>query len=215
MTIFCAANEIAFPMTGNGAVLDFCGPFPDGNSIYDLTARVFKDSRVPRAADANMPCIWERARPSKLEAMATALITVLAFSGREHWVSVIRTFLKNYGLEVKLRGRPRIHPTESRDLIRGMVIDRVIERLRAGFEIQRQARLKGGYSSGNEDIRSALKLEGHSDLETKAIVQARTLQDAACRYYYYAKTKQETVILKGVRNSYSRYKASRERQSAV
>src|SRR5580698_5627103 len=43
VTVFCATDEIALPMTGNGAVLDFCGPFPDGNSIYDLTARVFKD----------------------------------------------------------------------------------------------------------------------------------------------------------------------------
>ncbi len=51
MWLFCATNEIAFPMTGNSAVLDFCGPFPDGDGIYDLTARVFKDSRVLRAAD--------------------------------------------------------------------------------------------------------------------------------------------------------------------
>ena len=34
------------------AVLDFCGSFPDGDGIYDLTARVFKDTRVLRAADA-------------------------------------------------------------------------------------------------------------------------------------------------------------------
>jgi hypothetical protein len=39
-------------MTGNGAVLDFCRPLPDGDGIYDLTARVFKDTRVLRAADA-------------------------------------------------------------------------------------------------------------------------------------------------------------------
>src|SRR6266852_2590514 len=39
-------------MTGNGGVLDFCGPFPDGDGVYDLTARVFKDTSVPRAADA-------------------------------------------------------------------------------------------------------------------------------------------------------------------
>jgi uncharacterized membrane protein YphA (DoxX/SURF4 family) len=37
VAVFCAPNEIAFPMTGDGAVLDFCGPFPDGNGIYDLT----------------------------------------------------------------------------------------------------------------------------------------------------------------------------------
>jgi hypothetical protein len=52
VTVFCAANEIALPMTGNGAVLDLCRPFPDGDGIYDLTARVFKDTRVLRAAYA-------------------------------------------------------------------------------------------------------------------------------------------------------------------
>ena len=40
VTVFCDANEIALPMTGNSAVLDFSGPFPDGDGIYDLTARV-------------------------------------------------------------------------------------------------------------------------------------------------------------------------------
>jgi hypothetical protein len=39
-------------MTGDGAVLDFCGSFPDGDGIYDLTARVFKDTRVLRPAYA-------------------------------------------------------------------------------------------------------------------------------------------------------------------
>src|ERR1700735_762448 len=52
VTVFCATNEIALPMTGDGAVLDFCGPFPDRDGIDDLTARIFKDSRVLRAADA-------------------------------------------------------------------------------------------------------------------------------------------------------------------
>src|SRR5271168_1548251 len=52
VTVFCATNEIAFPMAGDGAVLDLCGPFPDGDGIYDLTARVFIDTRVLRAANA-------------------------------------------------------------------------------------------------------------------------------------------------------------------
>src|SRR5271169_171734 len=52
VTVFCAPNEIAFPMTGNGAVFDFRGSFPDGDGIYDLAARVFIDTRVLRAADA-------------------------------------------------------------------------------------------------------------------------------------------------------------------
>ena len=44
VSVFDAANEIAFPMAGDDAALDFCGPFPDGDGIYDLTARTFKDS---------------------------------------------------------------------------------------------------------------------------------------------------------------------------
>src|SRR6266478_1752145 len=39
-------------MTGNGAILNFSGSFPDGDGIYDLTARVFEDTRVLRAAYA-------------------------------------------------------------------------------------------------------------------------------------------------------------------
>jgi hypothetical protein len=38
VTVPRAANEIALPMTGNGSVLDFCGAFPDGDGIDDLTA---------------------------------------------------------------------------------------------------------------------------------------------------------------------------------
>ena len=39
-------------LTGNGAVLDFCGPFPDGDGINDLTAGLSGDTRVRRAAYA-------------------------------------------------------------------------------------------------------------------------------------------------------------------
>src|SRR6204780_392866 len=39
-------------MPGNGAVLDFCGSFSDGVGLGDLTARVFEDARVLRAAYA-------------------------------------------------------------------------------------------------------------------------------------------------------------------
>jgi hypothetical protein len=33
-------------MTGDGAVLDFCGSLPDGNGIYDLAAPIFEDAKV-------------------------------------------------------------------------------------------------------------------------------------------------------------------------
>src|SRR5712692_4397968 len=52
VTVPRAAQEIALPMTRYGAVLNFSGPFPDGNGIYDLTTRVPKDTRVLRTADA-------------------------------------------------------------------------------------------------------------------------------------------------------------------
>src|ERR1700730_1851289 len=38
-------------MTGDGAVLDFSGPFPNGDGIDDLTTAVSTDTRMPRAAD--------------------------------------------------------------------------------------------------------------------------------------------------------------------
>jgi len=52
VTVLCAANEITLPMTGNGAVLDLCGSFPDRDSIDDLTAALSGDARVPRATYA-------------------------------------------------------------------------------------------------------------------------------------------------------------------
>ena len=51
VTVLGAAQQIALPMTGNGAVLDFCGPFPDGDGIDDLTTAVSAITGVPRAAD--------------------------------------------------------------------------------------------------------------------------------------------------------------------
>jgi len=39
-------------VTRNGAVLHLSGPFPDGDGLGDLTARVFKDTRVLRPAYA-------------------------------------------------------------------------------------------------------------------------------------------------------------------
>ena len=41
-------------MAGNGAILDFRRSFPNGDGIDDLTARVFEDTRVLRAADATL-----------------------------------------------------------------------------------------------------------------------------------------------------------------
>jgi len=50
VTVVGAAQQIALPMAGNGTVLNFRGPFPDGDGINDLTAGLSADTRVPRAA---------------------------------------------------------------------------------------------------------------------------------------------------------------------
>ena len=47
VTVLGAADEIAFPMTGNGAILDFRGPFPDGDGIDDLTTAVSTNTGLP------------------------------------------------------------------------------------------------------------------------------------------------------------------------
>ena len=51
VTVLGAAEQIALPMTGDGAVFDFCGPFPDGDGIDDLTTVMSAITGVPRAAD--------------------------------------------------------------------------------------------------------------------------------------------------------------------
>jgi hypothetical protein len=52
VTVARTAEQIALPMTRNGAVFDFRRPFPCGDGIDDLTAGMPADTRVPRAAYA-------------------------------------------------------------------------------------------------------------------------------------------------------------------
>src|SRR6266403_945930 len=52
VTVPRAAQEIALPVTRNGTVLHFSGPFADRDGLRDLTAPVFKDTRVLRSAYA-------------------------------------------------------------------------------------------------------------------------------------------------------------------
>src|ERR1700693_5819768 len=52
VAVLGTANEVALPMAGDGAVLDLCGPFTNGNGINDLTTAVSTITRVPRAANS-------------------------------------------------------------------------------------------------------------------------------------------------------------------
>ncbi len=46
VTVLCAADEITLPITGNGAVLDLCGSFPNGEGIDDSAAGLSAHTRV-------------------------------------------------------------------------------------------------------------------------------------------------------------------------
>src|ERR1700674_2300929 len=50
VTVLGAANQVALPMAGNGAVLNFRGSFPDGNGINDLPTAVSAHTGLPGAA---------------------------------------------------------------------------------------------------------------------------------------------------------------------
>jgi hypothetical protein len=52
VTVLRTADEVAFPMSGNGAIFDLCGSFSNGNRVDDLAHVVSGISRVPRAANA-------------------------------------------------------------------------------------------------------------------------------------------------------------------
>ena len=160
---------------------------------------------------ANIPSIERRAQPSPLEENAAALLTALAYSGRENWVTLVSEFFRAHGLEVKLRGRPRMHPKECTDAVRGIEIDHAKERLREGFRIKQRGIRKGGFASDDE-IANALRIEGYNAAEVEALLDAKTLQDAACRCY---QGKARNTGLQGVRNSYSRYKKSPWRQKVT
>jgi len=68
VTVARTAQQIALPMTGNGSVFDFCGPFPDGNG-HDLAAALPTNTRMPRAAD---PPLERRCRTSSFFSTAHA-----------------------------------------------------------------------------------------------------------------------------------------------
>ena len=47
VTVAGTAEQISLPMTGDGAIFNFCRPFPDGDSIDDLTPGLSASPRVP------------------------------------------------------------------------------------------------------------------------------------------------------------------------
>jgi hypothetical protein len=153
--------------------------------------------------------IWNRVRASRLENDAAALLTALAFSGRKQWVPLIRQFFKIHDLRVGLRGRPPLHATQIKAMVRGIQIDDLMARLSKGFQIRTQLKLAGGFSSDEELVATELKIQGYNQAEIDAIVRGATLQDAAVCLYHATTGKRENVTLDAIRNSYARYKRLR------
>lgn len=154
----------------------------------------------------NITSIWKRAHPSTLETNAAALLTALAFSSSEQWVKLIRGFFKAHGLEPGIRGRRAVYPKDRTDFRRGIHIDDAIERLEPGFQFKSHAKLRGGFSSDDEEIATALENQGYNRVEISALLTAATVQDAACKCYFATEGKKLSITLKGIQNSYARYK---------
>jgi hypothetical protein len=152
-----------------------------------------------------IPSLWMRARPSRLETNATALICALVFCSRGHWIGLVGEFLKAQNLTEQLRGRPKVQQKESVDFLRGVQIDQIKERLEAGFQTKNEAKRKGGFASGDQQIDAALKLNGYNDKERTSLRQARTLQAAALEYYFRTTGSPQNVTRSAIQNSYSRY----------
>jgi hypothetical protein len=159
-----------------------------------------------------LPGIWQRARLSPLEEKAINIISVLAFSSGKHWRRLLREFFEHEGWQIDLRGRPRLDPRDEdlRPIMRGLQIEEIISRLTPGFLLKQQAKEKRGYESGEEQIAERLKDRGYGERETKAILEGRFAQDAACRYFCATQTG-TNVNCKSIRNDYAKFKLLKKR----
>jgi len=154
-----------------------------------------------------IPSIWNRVSPSPLESNAAALLTGLAFTNHKDWPRLVRTFFKAHNLTPGLlRGRPRLHTRDAKDMNRGLQIGKLIEQLEEGFEIKLSAKQGGGFANDDEQVAKELRTHGYGDREIEAMLKSKTLPDAGCRLYFAINKAKENVSLKGIRNSYARYK---------
>ncbi len=161
---------------------------------------------------AKLPAIWRRAQASPLELLAASVLTALALSNRRERQQIISQLLNRYGWALNLPGRPRTNLATGDDIVhlRGREINHIVEKLRPGFQIKQGARRKGGFLGGDEQIADQLKEAGYPELLIEVLLEARTLQDAACRLYNRMPGKVH-VSLRTIRNNYSAYKRRKER----
>jgi hypothetical protein len=184
------------------------------DSVMDF-AELPRNEDLPRMIDAaaayGLPSISRRASPSPLEHEAALFITALASSSSKHWVQIVRHFLNQHGWHVDLHGRPEVPPDEVTDSFRGREIDRISAKLQKGFEIKRDAERRRRRGTDDDAIETALQSAGYNSDEIKAIMQARSLEVAAC--HLWIRTQKLHMNPRTIQNSYARYRQSKKPQS--
>jgi hypothetical protein len=159
-----------------------------------------------------LPPVWHRARLSALEEKAIDIFSVLIFTSKKHWRDLLREFFQQERWQVDLRGRPTLdlRDKELRYVKRGLEIERAIARLTPGHQIKVRAKKNKGYGSGEEQMAEQLKARGFDEREVEAIVNARSAQDSALRYFF-ATQKGVHVSRKSIRNDYAKFKSWKKR----
>jgi hypothetical protein len=175
-------------------------------SLADLPGGLNKIDRIDRISEkSKIRAIWRRARLSRLENEFLALVDALISSPEKQWGSLVKAFLAAYGWTADLRGRPKGDPEALAAIRRGPKIEKIVTRLEAGFEFKLREKAKGGYKSDNEEIEAKLKDQGYDPNQIKAILGSRTLETAACNYYYASRQEPHLGNRKTIQNSYRRY----------
>jgi hypothetical protein len=203
-----SSMSVEHPWSGSFVPIKRFQQFRDKLEALCGLPRLEELPRILELSTANaLPSVWQRARLSTLEEKAIDIFSVLIFSSNKRWCDLLREFFQQEKLQVDLRGRPTLDPRDEdlRSVMRGLEIERIIARLAPGYQINVQAKKKRGYDSGEERIAEQLKQRGFDEQEVKAIIKARSAQDAACRYFDAAQ-RNVHVSFKSIRNDYAKFK---------
>jgi len=144
---------------------------------------------------------------------AAALVTGLLASNPEDARNLIREFADANPILPKPKGRPHKSIDQTTKVFRGKQIDEAIAILEPGFRVEQESKLKSGHDTHDEQARASLRAMTYDHPQIEAIVDGRTLQDAAIKYIFKIHKKTENIELASLRNDYSSYKKSRDRSS--
>jgi hypothetical protein len=200
-------------------------PFREGFG-YDLVVSQIRymekvlsqaELAVPRewskilAVQQTLPSVRRLIQHSPLEMNAAVLFTTLAYSPQSQWRIIIQEFFKKCSLAAEIpRGRPRLNPSKVTALACGKLIEEAETKLKHGFTIKAAAKRNRGFSSGDEQIETKLRACGYDNQQIEAILIARNIRDAACRYFEKIQGTPHRS-LKRIRNIYWEYKNLKKR----